>query len=187
MQRTFVPTISDVEQQFHILAILTGPTPPHLKTRPFTVVEPAPLASTAHVVHSLSTSLFTSTTCSPVLHHTCPSLRTSDCLCPSLPSSLNKNVPGSRVRPVPQANVERSAELSPREPPSMQSSACAHLTHLAPPLHLFVCAGCGRHIDTALASVPIADRCQHKAATQAQQDEKGAAGAADTTTASKPQ
>ena len=36
-------------------------------------------------------------------------------------------------------------------------------------------AGCGRHIESALAGVPEADRCHCKAATQAEQDAAGGA------------
>ena len=38
-----------------------------------------------------------------------------------------------------------------------------------------LCAGCGQHIDTALAAVPVEQRCQHKAATQEQHNAEKAA------------
>jgi hypothetical protein len=36
-------------------------------------------------------------------------------------------------------------------------------------------SGCGRHIESALAGVPEADRCHCKAATQKEQDAAGGA------------
>lgn len=38
---------------------------------------------------------------------------------------------------------------------------------------MLMCAiGCGKHIDTALANVPVTDRCNHQAKTQAEQDQR---------------